>query len=563
MLKGRSGSKETSPRSGKAEKHVTGKTMEIWSADREKLIHELQVHQAELEMQNEELRRTRAELEESWSRYVDLYDFAPVGYLTFDETGAVKDANITAAWLLGIERSFLKDKPFLLFLDSPESRDLFYRHIRHVHMTGGKQTCEVAARGRGDTPFYAQLESIAAEVEGNRVIRTILTDISDRKHAEEELRASHERFRILSEATFEGIALTEGGTILEVNDQLVEITGYGKDELIGSNVASFIFPDDRARVMTNIRDGREMVMEHRAVRKDGAVITVETHGKPFTYMGRSIRMTTIRDISERKAAETAVREIQERLSIAAEAARLGIYDRDLIADTGRWDQRTEDLWGVKPDEPITYGTVVSGILPEDRPRMQKELDKALNPAGDGKYYAEYRVVSRRDGVTRWIAATGQVFFDHGRASRLVGTVQDITGRKQAEEEARLAMETFARTFRGNAAAMALSGEDGRILDVNDRWMQLTGFRREEAVGKTTTELRLWKNPEDRAALIREIGQAGGSRGIEATCLHRSGREWTALFFRPARHHPGQTSARHLRGGYHGAQAGRKGPSKGA
>jgi len=157
------------------------------SSDPERLIHELQVYQVELEMQNEELRRAQTELQDSRSRYVDLYNLAPVGYLTFSEKGFIKEANLTAAGLLGVEGPALKNRPFLLFIDSSEYRDMFFRHIRHALMTGKKQTCELMLKREGDAPFPAQLESITAEVEGHAVIRTILTDITERRNAEKKL----------------------------------------------------------------------------------------------------------------------------------------------------------------------------------------------------------------------------------------------------------------------------------------------------------------------------------------------------------------------------------------
>ena len=369
------------------------------SQDPQKLLQELQVHQIELEMQNEELLESRLELEESRAEYLDLYEFAPVGYLTLDQHGLITRMNLTASTLLGVERGRLGKKPLSSFLH-PVSVDAYHRYLRDALQSESTCTCELMLQKMDGTPFHACLESKLVKADGGLMLRMVIQDITARKTAEEELKTSHERFRVLSEATFEGIVLTDAGIMVEANDQLAHILGYKKEELIGSNVASVVFPEDRARVMENIDTGRESVNEHRAVRKDGVVITVETHGKPFTYQGRPIRMTAIRDITERK---------------------------------------------------------------------------------------------------------------------------------QAEEEARLAMETFARAFRGNAAAMALSRKDGLLLDVNDRWMELTGFRREEVIGKTTAELGIWKNPEERTAMIREVEQNGVLRGREATCLRRNGEEWTGLF----------------------------------
>ena len=156
----------------------------------------------------------------------------------------------------------------------------------------------------GERVWVSWRNAAILDAEGNIVGNLAVGhDITARKRAEEALRESHGRIQALAEATFEGIVLTEAGRILEVNDQLARMLGYGKDELIGAEVALMVFPEDRLRVLENIRKGWESTIEHRVVRKDGVVITVEAHGKPLTYEGRRIRVTALRDITERKAAE--------------------------------------------------------------------------------------------------------------------------------------------------------------------------------------------------------------------------------------------------------------------
>ncbi len=151
------------PLRGKAEKALSEKTklpQRISSDDREKLIHELQVHQVELEMQNDELRKAQEELEASRSKYLNLYDFAPVGYFTLDKMGGILEANLTGAALLGIERGLLLKTPFLLFI-MPDDQDLFRECQRKVFQIPGRQSCEVRLKRRGDDPFWVSLESVA------------------------------------------------------------------------------------------------------------------------------------------------------------------------------------------------------------------------------------------------------------------------------------------------------------------------------------------------------------------------------------------------------------------
>ena len=112
------------------------------TADIEKLIHELQVHQIELEIQNEELRRAQSELEESRNKYADLYDFAPVGYFTISEKGIIQDVNLTGAALLGVEKGNLINKRFSQYVLA-DSHDRFYSIRKNLIESAAKQTAEV------------------------------------------------------------------------------------------------------------------------------------------------------------------------------------------------------------------------------------------------------------------------------------------------------------------------------------------------------------------------------------------------------------------------------------
>jgi PAS domain S-box-containing protein len=154
----------------------------------QRTLHELQVHQIELEMQNEELRRAQLDLEESRSAYVDLYDFAPVGYLTLNQHGAILRANLTAASLLGVARSALVRERFSRFI-VPEDEDIFYLHHRELFATLEPRSCELRLARSGAPPFWALIEATAAAgVDGQPVCRATLTDISGRKRDEQVLR---------------------------------------------------------------------------------------------------------------------------------------------------------------------------------------------------------------------------------------------------------------------------------------------------------------------------------------------------------------------------------------
>lgn len=239
----------------------------------------------------------------------------------------------------------------------------------------------------------------------------------------------------------------------------------------------------------------------------------------------------IRDVAEgnsRKQVDSVPPDIlrdQERLLIAKEAANLGIYDCDITSGEFTWDDRVREIWGVDPDESVGYATFISGINPDDCAAFRAIVDKSLDPMGDGKFVTEYRVTNRKDNLERWISATGQVFFEQGSAVRFVGTVQDITERKQAEHVLRHREREFAAMFEQSMVGMSQADpKTSRILRANKAFADMLGYSQEEMTRMTFVELT---HPDDRerdylegyAPLRTGIGDRGE---IEKRYLRKDG-----------------------------------------
>ena len=207
------------------------------------LLHELQVHQIELETQNEALRQTQIALEQSRDRYADLYEFAPVGYLTLSGSGLIAEINLVGATLLGVERRRLIGRRFGRFV-APADRKLWYGLLPGALQQSDRQTCELALlRGDGSS-FHARLDYTRSPGEQQAPsLRIALTDISVQKHTEEELRIAAIAFQAQ-----EGIIVTDAdGVIVRVNRAFTNLSGYSAEEAIGKTPA--LLKSDRQDAM--------------------------------------------------------------------------------------------------------------------------------------------------------------------------------------------------------------------------------------------------------------------------------------------------------------------------
>lgn len=232
--------------------------------DIQKLIHELEVHQIELEIQNEELRRVQVELAESRDKYHELYDFAPDGYFTLNKEALILQVNLTGADLLGLQRSKLIDTRFSRFI-TPDSQDEFYFHCKRIFDSGTKQTCDLELVKQDGTHFDARLDSllVQAKAAASDQYRMAVTDITERVQAKKVLQDSEEKFRLMFNHMVSGSALAEvifdkkgqpnDYRFLEVNPAFERLTGIKRHRIVGKTLLE-IYTDTESYWLESIAE---------------------------------------------------------------------------------------------------------------------------------------------------------------------------------------------------------------------------------------------------------------------------------------------------------------------
>jgi two-component system cell cycle sensor histidine kinase/response regulator CckA len=380
-----------------------------------------------------------------------------------------------------------------------------------------------------------------------RSARLILaTDITEQTRTEERLIRSEESYRKLVEESPDAMLVHRNGTIIFANSACARLFGASSaSELLGSQHLDSVHQDDREDVKRRIQEfahDLESVRRHeiRFLRLDGKEIYAETVARSVVYNAELSVQVMLRDISERLQTEKTLRRREADLAAAQQIAHLGSYEMDLLNLDGfeknplRWSDENFRIFGYEPGQIAVSGaTFVGALHPEDAVRIQKELARGIREGNS--ISLEYRII-RPNGAVRFIHSRTHVVRDEktNRLARLVGTAQDITERKKAEER-------FHKAFNANPEPMTIATmSNGLYIDVNESFLRITGYRREEVIGHTSLDLHFWERPEDRAKFIEILAKRGSVRDLEIIFLTKSGEQRTGMILAEIIEVDGQT-----------------------
>jgi PAS domain S-box-containing protein len=392
-------------------------------------LHELRVHQIELTMQNEELRRTQEELGAAQARYFDLYDRAPVGYFTLSDEGLILEANLTASSLLDVARSALVKKSLNRFIFR-EDQDIYYHYRQQLFKTGAPQVCELRLVRKDGSLFWARLESTVAQdsENGDVLCRAVISDITERKQVEEALRTSEARYRLLVENANETILVAQDGMLKFVNRMAAELMGYSEQELTSRPFHEFIHPDDRGMVVErylkrlkgNVSQPR---YAFRLVAREGSIKWVEIGAVLIDWEGRPATLNFLNDITDRKKAEAALQESDEIFKLFMENSPNYVFFKNDKIQAIRLSSNYEKMLG-KPIYEL-LGKTMDELFPSDLAKSMLADD--LRVLNEGK---QITVEEELNG--RFYTTIKFPILVKGKPRYLAGYTTDITERKQAE-----------------------------------------------------------------------------------------------------------------------------------
>ena len=414
--------------------------------DVQRLVHELQVHQIELEMQNDELRRTQLELEAARDRYMDLYDFSPVGHLTMDTHGTIVEANLRIGSLLGLPRKELVGKSVARFFAS-EDQDILHRHYQDVLKTGIPQTCELhlGKNGGGFSCLFLKSHAVHDDTGHMTHWRTAFLDITERKVAEEELRKSEMRLQAILENSPGMVFLKDGeGRYLLVNRQFERAFHMSREQVVGKTDEDIFMPEQAAMFRANdlkvLQTGVALEFEEVSLHNDGPHTCLVSKFPLYVGYGKSAILCGITtDITHRKQMEDALRQSEERYRSIFENAAEGIFQTTLDGKYVAVNPTLARMYGYdSPDDMIATITDIASQLYVD-PGRRDEFIRLMRSQEEVTGFEA--LVYRKDGSFIWISENVRPRCDQaGVLIGYEGTVENITERKLANERLRATLE---------------------------------------------------------------------------------------------------------------------------
>ncbi len=409
-----------------------------------RLVHELRVHQIELEMQNEELRRTQMTLEVEQARFLELYDLAPVGFFTLDSAGVILESNLTAATMLGLSKESLAGQRLTHFID-PQDQDTYYLHQKQLFTTGQRQMFDLRLRSnRHNVDWWGRVETILVlnEENGTKTCRAVVSDITGRKQAELELEHEHSLLKALLDTSPDSIYFKDTQLrFVRASRATALREGIPQPELMLGKTDFDFFDRATAQAFYDL--------EMEIMRGGHPVINQEFKGQRPGQPPRWFLVTELplrdaagqvsgvyaisREITDRKQAELELERERSLLKALLDNIPDSIYFKDTQLRFLRVSRATALKEGLQQPEQMLGKTDFDFY---DRESAQEFYDLEMEIMRTGQPVVDLEQKEQRPGQPpTWASSTEAPLRDAaGQVIGVFGITRDITARKQAELE---------------------------------------------------------------------------------------------------------------------------------
>ncbi|MDD1690726.1 MAG: PAS domain S-box protein [Methanoregula sp.] len=488
--------------------------------------------------------RKRAEeaLRESEEKYRDLADSLP--QIVFE---ADMDLRITYANRQSRTLFELTDKDVdagisaLTFIDPTQHADV-RTNIHKLFQGISFEPREYTVRRKNSSSFPAMIYS--SPIYRNNApagFRGVAIDITSWKKMEAGVRESEKIFRTLVELSFDGILIADfSGTILFINPAVSRLIDIADPTTLikKRNIIEFVAPEsqpDLARDLRQVSQGIDSyLVNYKIITETKREIWVDFIGKKIRFGDEDAMLVSMRDITERTNMENARRESEAHYRLLADNVHDVIWTADMDMRLTYISPSVRELMGYNPEEAMAV-PIINSVTPESFRILKANYQMVVDALGKGEAFPDSQNMElefrRKDGSTVWTEQVITPTFDHmGVLTGVVGITREITLRKEAEQALRESENKFATIFRSSQVALTLiSVEDGKFFDVNDSFVRNTGYSREEVIGKTTTDINLFAEPEALERIVSILRSQKYVNGIDVKFRTKNGEIQTCLY----------------------------------
>jgi PAS domain S-box-containing protein len=471
-----------------------------------------------------ERQRAEAKLRESEDRYRDLVEHSQDWIVTHDLEGHMLSANPATARMLGREVEELLRTPMRDNVP-PEFRDKFDEYLAKLRKDGTAEGTGFITTRTGEQKIFEYHSTVRTEGVPFPIVRDICHDVTERWRAEEALKKSEEKFSRAFRQSPMPLALssTKDHRYIDVNETFERITGWRRDEIIGHtpyDIGLYVDPAQRLELVNRVlTEGSFRNQEICFRMRDGSVRDVLVSAELMELDGEPCVLNVGADITEYKQVQEALKKSEEKFSKAFRQSPMSLVLTS-VKDHRYIDvnETFERITGWRRDEVI--GRTPFDIELYVDPAQRLELvNRALTEGGFRNQEVRFRT---RDGSIRVVLMSAELIELDGEPCGLsVGA--DITEYKQVQEALKKSEEKFSKAFRESPLALSLaSANDHRFMEVNETFERISGWRRDEVIGRTPIDIGLWVNPAEMLELTNRLLTEGSLRNLELRFCMRDG-----------------------------------------